>query len=263
MIFLQRRRTITNHYIPHFSSLAARLIKSSILLHPSVAFSPITAGSFKPSIPTGSPYTSSAGVHPLKMTTVLESPSAERNKGPIYDMVLSPILLPRLLDDAKENKKDSLKVLELAAGCGVHTTHFASSILSSHPTVNLEWIPSDPDLEARLSIDARVAREGLTGVVCEANGWVLGNRGGTACNDGIRDRGDAGSSKCVEDGTFSDYREILDTIDLVLCVNMIHIAPWEATTGLMECAGGVLRRGGMLLCYGPYKVGGTAVESNL
>jgi len=44
---------------------------------------------------------------------------------------------------------------------------------------------------------------------------------------------------------------------------MIHIAPPEATIGLMECAGKTLRKGGMLLCYGPYKIGGTAVESNL
>ena len=47
------------------------------------------------------------------------------------------------------------------------------------------------------------------------------------------------------------------------CINMIHIAPWSATLGLMECAGKVLRKGGMLVCYGPYKVGGTAVESNI
>ena len=52
-------------------------------------------------------------------------------------------------------------------------------------------------------------------------------------------------------------------VDLVTCINMIHIAPWEATVGLMSCAGRVLRKGGILYCYGPYKVGGTAVPSNL
>ena len=51
--------------------------------------------------------------------------------------------------------------------------------------------------------------------------------------------------------------------DLVLCINMMHIAPWEATLGLMECAGSVLRDGGLLVTYGPYKVGGDAVESNM
>mmetsp|Transcript_8893 Transcript_8893/g.19048 ORF Transcript_8893/g.19048 Transcript_8893/m.19048 type:complete len:110 (+) Transcript_8893:1-330(+) len=51
--------------------------------------------------------------------------------------------------------------------------------------------------------------------------------------------------------------------DLVLCINMIHIAPWEATVGLMECAAQFLRKGGMLVLYGAYKIGGTSVESNL
>jgi hypothetical protein len=31
----------------------------------------------------------------------------------------------------------------------------------------------------------------------------------------------------------------------------------------MECAGTVLRKGGILVCYGPYKVGGTATQGNL
>ncbi len=44
---------------------------------------------------------------------------------------------------------------------------------------------------------------------------------------------------------------------------MMHIAPREATIGLMECADRVLRKGGILVCFGPYKVGGTALESNL
>jgi len=52
-------------------------------------------------------------------------------------------------------------------------------------------------------------------------------------------------------------------LDLIICINMIHISPWDATRGLMNLAGTKLRKGGVLFCYGPYKVGGTAVESNL
>ncbi|KAL3774666.1 hypothetical protein HJC23_012280 [Cyclotella cryptica] len=208
-----------------------------------------------------------AGIsNPFEMSAILESPSAERNKGPIYDTVLSSIVLPRLLrqqEQEQEQQRSSFKVLELAAGCGVHTTHFASSILHSYPQLQLEWHPSDPDREARCSIDARVHRDGLTAVVQNANDWVLGNRGGTACNDGIRDKGDAGVNRDAIPGDSSCYSHRRDYFDLVLCINMIHIAPWEATLGLMQCAGTVLREGGILLCYGPYKVGGTAVESNL
>ena len=225
---------------------------------------------------------------------ILESPSAERNKGPIYDAVLGPIVFPRLIDDAVDRRGSrrrgdpddddeipTVRVLELAAGCGVHTTHFASSLLSSSSSndddddrrrVGLEWHPSDPDVDARRSIDARVAMcAGLSGIVKPSNSWTLGRaRGGTALGDGgDRDNGDAGAGKAGEaagrgvddDGT--DYDDHVDYFDLALCINMMHIAPWEATIGLMECAGRVLRKGGMLVCYGPYKVGGTASESNL
>jgi hypothetical protein len=139
--------------------------------------------------------------------TILESPSAEQNKGPIFDTVLSPIVLPRLLpndSDTKDNTvaavtNNSLRVLELAAGCGVHTEHFITSIRSSYPSLTkLEWMPSDPDEEARRSIDERVrlmmeaaaadtdSNNGLSScVVHNANGWILGEKGGTACQDGI------------------------------------------------------------------------------
>jgi hypothetical protein len=213
---------------------------------------------------------------------ILESPSAERNKGPIFDSVLSPIVLPRLLlnngDADITATNNSLKVLELAAGCGVHTVHFITSIRSSYPSLTkLEWIPSDPDEEARRSIDERVrlmmeaaaadtdSNNGLSScVVHNANGWILGDRGGTACQDGIRDKGDAGSSTAgTGSGDNTDYESYKQYFDLILCINMIHITPWEATLGLMHCAGTVLRSGGILMCYGPYKVNGTAVESNL
>jgi SAM-dependent methyltransferase len=192
---------------------------------------------------------------------ILESPSAERNKGPIFDQTLESIVLPSILDSSTTK----LHVLELAAGCGVHTTHFVSSIQTKHPHLKIEWHPSDPDLEARVSIDARVKQANLEEYVVPANGWMLGKAGGTACNDGHRDRGDAGSNKNGGDALAdtSCYNQYHQYFDLITCINMIHIAPWEASLGLMECAGKTLRKGGMLVCYGPYKVGGTAIESNL
>lgn len=124
----------------------------------------------------------------------------------------------------------------------------------------MEWTPSDPDWEARASIDERVKLSKLEGVVKQATGWILGSQGGTACNDGTRDGSiTVSSSSCAT--TMDASRK--ESIDLVLCINMIHIAPWEATLGLMECAGNVLRKGGILMCYGPYRVNGEAVESNL
>lgn len=230
---------------------------------------------------------------------ILESPSAERNKKPIQELVLSPIVYPRLFHDIltssnnNNNKKEDtttttsntnndndrvIRVLELAAGCGVHTTYFVSCFLNSQSCnanagadITLEWHPSDPDNEARSSIDARTLQymqDNLTLYILPANSWALGKVGGTSCQDGgHRDKGDAGASK-AEAGQMgmckSEYATShTEYFDLVTCINMIHIAPWEACLGLMECAGIVLRHGGLLLCYGPYFVNGTGSEGNI
>jgi hypothetical protein len=44
--------------------------------------------------------------------------------------------------------------------------------------------------------------------------------------------------------------------DAVVCINMIHIAPWEATAALIHGAARILPSGGMLFLYGPFKQGG-------
>ncbi|MGM9483231.1 DUF938 domain-containing protein [Roseateles sp. NT4] len=53
---------------------------------------------------------------------------------------------------------------------------------------------------------------------------------------------------------------VLDTIwagvpaqlDAIYCANMIHIAPWACTTGLMQGAARHLAPEGLLITYGPY-----------
>jgi hypothetical protein len=39
----------------------------------------------------------------------------------------------------------------------------------------------------------------------------------------------------------------------VICINMIHIAPWAACVGLIEGSAHVLAPGGRLFLYGPYR----------
>src|SRR3546814_2067293 len=44
----------------------------------------------------------------------------------------------------------------------------------------------------------------------------------------------------------------LDRVDAILCINMVHISPWEATEGLMRGAGRLLPSGSPLYLCGPY-----------
>lgn len=111
-------------------------------------------------------------------------------------------------------------VLEVASGSGEHVVRFARAL------PDLEWQPSDPDAEARASIAAWVAASALANV-----------RAPLAIDAG------AGSWP-------------IDRADAILCINMVHISPWAATTGLMVNAGALLPPGGLLYLYGPYRRGG-------
>jgi hypothetical protein len=44
--------------------------------------------------------------------------------------------------------------------------------------------------------------------------------------------------------------------DAMLCINLIHIAPWLATVGLMRGAADILPIGGVLFLYGPFRRNG-------
>lgn len=112
------------------------------------------------------------------------------------------------------------RVLEIASGTGEHVTHFAAAL------PDLGFQPSDPDAGARASIDAWVTALGI------------GN---------------------VRSAIGLDVRSIpwpVSAADAVIAINMIHIAPWTATEGLMRGAAGELPTGGLLYLYGPYRRGG-------
>ncbi len=106
-------------------------------------------------------------------------------------------------------------VLEIASGSGRHVAHFAPAL------PGLEWQPSDPDPACRESIRAEVAG--------------LGN---------------------VRAPLDLDVRRRpwpVQRVDAVVCINLIHIAPWPATEALAAGAGEVLGADGVLFLYGPYR----------
>jgi hypothetical protein len=51
--------------------------------------------------------------------------------------------------------------------------------------------------------------------------------------------------------------------DAVVCINMIHVAPWPATEALFKGAGALLPANGLVFLYGPYRrSGGHTAPSN-
>lgn len=111
-------------------------------------------------------------------------------------------------------------VLEIASGSGEHVVGFAAAF------PGLVWQPSDPDVEMVRSVDAWVEEAGLASV---RPALQLDAR---------------------------DWPWPLMHADAIVCINMIHIAPWTACLGLMRGAGELLRPGSPLYLYGPMKVDG-------
>lgn len=111
-------------------------------------------------------------------------------------------------------------VLELASGSGEHAVHFAAALPA------LVFQPSDPDPAARASIDAWAVSAGLANL----------------------------RPAIALDATAASWP--IETAEAVLCINMIHIAPWAAAVGLVEGASRILAPGGILYLYGPYKRAG-------
>lgn len=138
------------------------------------------------------------------------SPSAARNCGPIRE-VLTRVLPKRGL------------ALEIGSGTGEHAVCFAKAL------PKLVWLPSDPDIDSRASIEAWIVTEQLANVLAPV------------AIDARRETWDV-----------EDYAPF----DAMISLNMIHIAPWAATVGLLAGAERLLGPGGVLFLYGPFMRGG-------
>lgn len=117
------------------------------------------------------------------------------------------------------------KVLEIASGSGQHADAFSRAMPS------WTWQPTDVDEENLMSIRAWQA-EGPSNLLAPL-------------------RLDVCAPWPAVD------------VNAILCANMIHISPIEASEGLMRGAGAILSAGEPLVTYGPYLVNGDHTsESN-
>ena len=111
-------------------------------------------------------------------------------------------------------------VLEIASGGGEHAAYFASNL------PGLRWQPTDANSEMFESIAAHRAAIGVANLLLPLHLDV------------------------------TSARWPVERADAMVSCNMIHIAPWAATEGLIAGAGRTLGPGGLLYLYGPYKIDG-------
>ncbi len=143
---------------------------------------------------------------------------------------------PRLFAPATQRNRDAILdvlrgalprqglILEIASGSGEHAIHFAQAM------PHLVFQPSDPSPEALTSIKAWTESSGTINV----------------------------QPPLLLDAMAGTWP--LQTADAILCINMIHIAPWAATQGLIRHAGRLLPPGGPLILYGPFRRAGHSLE---
>ena len=109
-------------------------------------------------------------------------------------------------------------VLEIGSGTGQHVTHFARAL------PGLQWQPTDIDPQLRESVRCWIRDAGLANV-----------REPVALD--------------VHDSPWA-----VATADAVVCINMIHVAPWPSTLALFAGARSIGARAVFL--YGPYRRSG-------
>jgi SAM-dependent methyltransferase len=124
-----------------------------------------------------------------------------------------------ILDVLRGVLPDSGLVLEVASGSGEHVIHLARHL------PQLTFQPSDVSREALLSIAAWTDADRLSNVL----------------------------PPILLDASAAPWP--IEAADVVLCINMLHIAPWTAAVGLVRDAAEILPEGAPLYLYGAFKRG--------
>ena len=109
-----------------------------------------------------------------------------------------------ILDVLRDVQPTTGVILEIASGSGEHIVHFARNFPA------LVFQPSDPEPDARLSVAAWVKATGVTNV----------------------------RAPIALDASQSVWP--IASADGIICINMVHISPWEVTLGLIKGAAAIL-----------------------
>ncbi len=150
----------------------------------------------------------------------------------------------RLFFPATERNKDSIAevlsrillkrgyILEIGSGSGEHAIKFQKSF------PELTWQSSDPELVHRKSISSWIEHEELNFQMPQP------------------------LDIDVEKIPWGIPSELLNSIQGIISINMIHIASWNCTKSLFNESGNLLKNGQFLMLYGPFKIDGKHISQS-
>ena len=123
-----------------------------------------------------------------------------------------------------KNHKKNGSILEIGSGSGEHAVFFQKRF------PEIIWQTSDPDLLHRKSIISWIEYEELNKKMphpLELN---------------------------VEKVPWKLPLKLVNSLQGIVSINMIHVAKWNCTIDLFKGAGKLLKKGQFLLLYGPFKI---------
>ena len=150
----------------------------------------------------------------------------------------------RLFFPATERNKDSIAevlsrillkrgyILEIGSGSGEHAIKFQKCF------PELTWQSSDPELIHRKSISSWIEHEELNFKMPQP------------------------LDIDVEKIPWEIPSELLNSIQGIISINMIHIASWNCTKSLFNESGNLLKNGQFLMLYGPFKIDGKHISQS-
>ena len=121
-------------------------------------------------------------------------------------------------------KKD-VSILEIGSGSGEHGVFFQKRF------PEIIWQTSDPNLLHRKSIISWIEHEELSTKMPQP------------------------LALDVEIIPWELPLKVADSLQVIVSINMIHVAKWTCTIALFEGAGKLLKEGQFLILYGPFKIG--------
>ena len=128
--------------------------------------------------------------------------------------------------------KNNGSILEIGSGSGEHGVFFQKRF------PKIIWQTSDPELLHRKSINSWIQHENLNKKMPKP--LVID----------------------VEKIPWEIPLQLVNSLQGIVSINMIHVAKWSCTKALFRESGKLLRKGQFLILYGPFKVGNKHISQS-